>query len=392
VAAVTHDVVIVGGSVMGSATAFHLARLEPTLSIAVVEPDPTYARSSTLLSDGNVRIQFNLPENIECSQYAFEVFDRFADDMAIGDTVFDAAPQHQGNLFLADAAGEEAAREGLAHQQRLGADAAWLDAAEIESRWPMLAGPHHVGGTFGPRDGSVDPGAVIRGFARNAVALGVEYVDGRVVEIVRSDGAVAGVRLETGETLTAPVVVCAAGAWSMGLLEPIGVDLPVDPVMRTVYVAAGPDEVATLPSVFLPSGLYMLPEHDGRFLVAWSKPEDPVGFDFTPASRNRFFDLLWPELIDHLPAFDRLEIVHSWAGLYAVNHFDGNAIVGEWPGIRGLHVCTGFSGHGFQQAPAMGRYLAEIITESDHAIDLSAFGPERILRGDPYPEHAGRLI
>ena len=388
----THDVVIIGGAVMGSATAFHLARLDPGLSIAVIEPDRSYERSSTLLSDGNVRIQFNLPENIECSQYGFEVFDRFAEDMALGDTVFDAAPQHQGNLFLADRAGEAAARDGLAHQQRLGADAGWLDAAEIEARWPMLAGPHHVGGTFGPRDGSVDPGAVVQGFARNAAALGVEYVDGRVAEILRSDDRVTGVRLEDGDEVHASTVVCAAGAWSMGLLSPLGVELPVDPVMRTVYVVAGPDDVESLPSVFLPSGLYLLPEHENRFLVAWSKPDDPVGFDFTPASRTRFFDLLWPELVEHLPSFDRLEIVHTWAGLYAVNHLDGNAIVGEWPGIRGLHVCTGFSGHGFQQGPAMGRYLAELIVGTGHAIDLSPFGPERILRGEPYAEHAGRLI
>ena len=388
----SHDVVIVGGAVMGSATAYHLARMDPGLSIAVIEPDRTYERSSTLLSDGNVRIQFNLPENIECSQYGFEVFDRFAEDMSIDGTVFDAAPQHQGNLFLADTDGEGAAREGLAHQQRLGADASWLDASEIEGRWPLLAGPHHVGGTFGPRDGSVDPGAVTHGFARNAAALGVEYVDGRVAEILRTDDAVTGVRLEGGEEMRAPVVLCAAGAWSMELLSPLGIDLPEQPIMRTVYVVAGPEDVESLPSVFLPSGLYLLPEHDNRFLIAWSKPEDPVGFDFTPASRTRFFDLLWPELIEHLPAFDRLEIVHTWAGLYAVNHLDGNGIVGEWPGVRGLHVCTGFSGHGFQQGPAMGRYLAELITGSDHAIDLSKFGPERILRGEPYPEHAGRLI
>ena len=387
-----YDVVVVGGAVMGSATAFHLARLDPGLSVAVVEPDRSYQRSSTLLSDGNVRIQFNLPENIECSQYGFEVFDRFAEDMTLDGTVFDADPQHQGNLFLADAAGEEAAREGLAHQQRLGADASWLDAGEIVDRWPLFAGPHHVGGTFGPRDGSVDPGAVVQGFARNAIALGVGYVNGRVGEIVREDDRVTGVRLDDGTELHAPVVVCAAGAWSMGLLSPLGVDLPVDPVMRTVYVVAGPDDVQGLPSVFLPSGLYLLPEHENRFLVAWSKPDDPIGFDFTPASRTRFFDLLWPELVEHLPAFDRLEIVRSWAGLYAVNHFDGNAVVGAWPGIRGLHVCTGFSGHGFQQGPAMGRYLAELITESELSIDLSAFGPERILQNEPYPEHAGRLI
>lgn len=384
------DVVIVGGAVMGSATAHHLARLDPSVDVVVIEPDASYERSSTLLSDGNVRIQFNLPENIQCSQYAFEVFDRFAEEMRIGDTVFDAAPQHQGNLFLADAAHEAETRIGLARQQSLGADAGWLDSAEIEDRWPMLAGPHHVGGTFGPRDGSVDPGAVVRGFRRNAALGGVEYRDGTAEAVLRNDDRITGVRLTDGETVEAPVVVVTAGAWSPSLLTPIGVELPVVPVMRTVYVVSS--EHTGMPSVFLPSGLYVLPEHDGRLLIAWSRPEDPVGFDFTPAGRTRFYDLLWPELVEHLPAFDRLEVVGAWAGLYAVNTFDGNAIVGEWPGIRGLYVCTGFSGHGFQQGPAMGRYLAEAITGVEHTIDLARFGPDRVLRNEPYPEHAGRII
>lgn len=388
----TYDVVVVGGAVMGSSTAYHLSRLDPGLSVLVVEPDSTYARSSTLLSDGNVRIQFNLPENIQCSQYAFEVFDSFAEEMAVDGTVFDADPKHQGNLFLADADHEADARAGLAHQQRLGADAGWLDAAAIAARWPVLEGSGFVGGTYGPRDGSVDPGAVVRGFRRTAQAGGVEYREARVEAILRSGGRVDGVRLHGGEVVSARVVVCTAGAWSMGLLGPIGVDLPVQPVMRTVYVVASAVDITGLPSVFLPSGLYLLPEHDGRLLIAWSRPEDPVGFDFTPAGRSRFHDLLWPELVEHLPAFDRLEVVGSWAGLYSVNTLDGNAIVGEWPGIQGLYVCTGFSGHGFQQGPAMGRYLAESITGSDHAIDLARFGPDRILRGEAYPEHAGRLI
>jgi FAD-dependent oxidoreductase domain-containing protein 1 len=385
------DVVIVGGAVMGSAAAFHLSRLDPGLSVTVVEPDPSYARSSTLLSDGNVRIQFNLPENIACSQYGFEVFDSFIDDMAIGDTRFDAAPRHQGNLFLADRQGESAARSGLAHQQALGADAEWLTAGEIAERWPDLSGPAYVGGTFGPRDGSVDPGAVVRGFRRNAIGGGVEYIDAAVDALVRSERRITGVRIDGGETLEAPVVLVTAGAWSMGLLSPIGIDLPVLPVMRSVYTVATRLDVGSIPSTFLPSGLYLLPEHDGRFLMGWSRPEDPVGFDFD-FNRGRFYDVLWPELVRHLPAFDELEVVGGWSGLYAVNTFDGNAIVGEWPDLGGLYVCTGFSGHGFQQGPAIGRHLAELVTGTGPSIDLTRFGPDRILRDEPYRESAGRII
>ena len=117
-----------------------------------------------------------------------------------------------------------------------------------------------------------------------------------------------------------------------------------------------------------------------------------VKFDFSPASRQRFEDLIWPELFTHLPAFDQLHVESAWAGLYAVNTLDGNAILGEWPGRRGLYLANGFSGHGFQHAPGVGRYLAELILELPPELELSRFGPQRVVEGRPLYEHAGRII
>jgi FAD-dependent oxidoreductase domain-containing protein 1 len=144
--------------------------------------------------------------------------------------------------------------------------------------------------------------------------------------------------------------------------------------------------------VFLPSGLYLIPELDGRWLIAWSRPEDPVGFAFTPASRERFTDLIWPELIAHLPAFDQLHVESAWAGLYAVNTLDGNAILGAWPHLDGFYLANGFSGHGFQHCPAVGRYLSELILELPHALDLARLRPQRIIDRQPLPEYVGRII
>jgi glycine/D-amino acid oxidase-like deaminating enzyme len=170
------------------------------------------------------------------------------------------------------------------------------------------------------------------------------------------------------------------------------VELPVLPVMRTVYVVSTTLETVGMPSLFLPSGVYALPERDRTWVMAWSRSEDPVGFDFTPAGRRRFTDVIWPELYRNIPVFDSLEVQSSWAGLYDVNTLDGNAIIGKWPTLDGLILATGFSGHGFQQSPAVGRYLAERILELPPALDLSRLGPERILEGRPLHEHAGRLI
>ncbi|MEE9299478.1 MAG: FAD-dependent oxidoreductase [Acidimicrobiia bacterium] len=386
------DVLIVGGAAMGSAVAYYLKSMDSGVSVAVVERDPTYERSSTVLSDGNVRIQFNLEENIRISQYALEVLETFADDMAVGDFRPDVSARHQGNLFLADEERKADALAGMELQRFLGCEVSWVDGAEIVRRWPVFDGPHHVGGTFGPRDGSVDPTAVVRGYRHNAAAMGVEYMEAEVDTLLRSDDRIIGVRLAGGDRIAAPVVINCAGAWSPGLLAGIGVDIPVEPVMRNVFIVESHLEWEDdLPSVFVPSGLYVLPERDGTFLVGWSRPDDPVGFDFT-VRRSKFYDLIWPELVDHFPAFDQLEIAGSWAGLYAVNTLDGNAILGEWPEVRGLHMCTGFSGHGFQQCHAVGRYLAELVLERDHAIDLSRLGPQRIIDGEPLYEHAGRLI
>jgi glycine/D-amino acid oxidase-like deaminating enzyme len=389
---VSHDVVIVGGGVMGSSTAYHLLSADPSLSVVVIERDDTYTRASTVLSDGNVRIQFGLEENIRISQHAIEVLGRFDDDMATPRFQPAVAARHQGNLFLADEASKAAALEGIELQKRLGCDVAWLNPAEIATRFPALRTEDIVGGSFAQADGSVDPSAVLRGYRNKAVELGAEYVEDEVTALIGGRGRMRGARLRRGGDLMCPIVVSTAGAWSVDLIRPLGVALPVIPVMRTVYVVSTTIPTPGMPSVFLPSGVYALPESDRTWLVAWSRDEDPVGYDFTPAGRQRFTDLIWPELYRHLPAFDSLEVESAWAGLYAVNTLDGNAILGEWPGIRGLYLATGFSGHGFQQAPAVGRYLSELILGLDPTLDLSRLGGQRVLDNEPVHEHAGRLI
>jgi glycine/D-amino acid oxidase-like deaminating enzyme len=377
---------------MGSSTAYHLLSAEPSMSVVVVEKDSSYSRASTLLSDGNVRIQFNLEENISISRYAMEVLKTFDDDMETPSYRPQVAARHQGNLFLADEAGRTATQAGIELQQRMGCEVEWLEAAEVTRRYPMYRTDGIAGGSFSQDDGSVDPGAVLHGYRNKAIELGAEYIDDEVAELLVGEKGMIGVRLGSGSVLSSERTVNAAGAWSVELARALGVRLPVVPVMRTVYVVSTTVPTDGLPSVFLPSGVYALPENDRTWLIAWSRPENPSGFDFTPAGQQRFTDLIWPELHASLPAFDSLKVETSWAGLYAVNTLDGNAIIGEWPQIRGLYLATGFSGHGFQQCFAVGRYLAEQILGLDHTLDLSRLGPLRVIQNQPLHEHAGRLI
>ena len=387
-----YDVIMAGGGLMGCATAYYLLQADPTMKVAIVEMDPDYTRNSTVLSDGNMRVQFNLRENILISQYGMERLKSFSEDMAVGDWRPQVDFRQQGNLFLSDEAHKANALAGLVLQRSLNCEVEWLEPAEIKARFPLYDESQFVGGTFGQRDGTMDAQAVLMGFKRKAVSLGATFIQAEVGEVLHASGAVHGVRLTNGATLTAKVVVNSAGAWGQNLARTAGIELPIDPVMRQVFVlqtATAPVEI--YPLTVFPSGLYLIQEHGGQFVCAKSLDSDPIGFDFT-WHREKFMDVLWAELVEYVPAFDRLKVVSGWAGLYDVNRFDGNVLLGEWPDLRGFLLVNGFSGHGFQQCHAVGRYLAEIIRGVDVSLDLSIFSPKRILENRPVFEGHGKLV
>lgn len=387
-----YDVIMAGGGVMGCATAYYLLQADPTMKVAIIEMDPEYKHNSTVLSDGNTRLQFNLKENILISLYGLERLRTFSEDMAVGDWRPQIDFRQQGNLFLADETNRENVKAGLVLQQSLNCEVSWLDPAEIKARFPLYDKSKFAGGAFGKLDGTMDPQAVLMAFRRKAVDLGATFIEAEVAEVLQAAGKVRGVRLTNDRQLTAKYVVNSSGAWGTRLARTAGIELPVDPVMRQVFVlqtATAPQE--TYPLTVFPSGLYLIQEHGGQFMCGKSLDDDPVGFDFT-WNRDRFVEFLWPELVEYVPAFDRLKITSGWAGLYAVNHFDGNVILGEWPGLEGFLLVNGFSGHGFQQCHAIGRYLAETIRGVDVFLDLSIFSPSRILYNKPVFEGHGKLV
>lgn len=387
------DVVLAGGGVMGCATAYYLLKMDPNLQVAIIEMDTTYARSSTVLSDGNTRVQFNVKENIQMSLYALEVFERFGEEMAVGDDKPDIAFRQQGNLFLADEAGRAAAEHGLALQQSLGAQVEWLDPDEIMRRHPIIDADQCVGGAMGCQDGTLDPHSMLMAYKNKAIALGAHFIQDQVAELVRNDKQMTGVKLVDGQIILSGAVVNTAGAWAQPLFQTVGITLPIQPVKRQVFVletAVHPE--GNLPLIVLPSGLYLIQEHDNHFLCGQSFDDDPVGVNDFDWDRQRFIDRLWEDLVGYFPSFDRLKVVSGWAGLYAVNTFDGNAILGEWPDLHGLYLANGFSGHGFQQCHAVGRYLAELILGQTPVLDLSVFSPNRILENRPVYEGESKLV
>jgi glycine/D-amino acid oxidase-like deaminating enzyme len=216
--------------------------------------------------------------------------------------------------------------------------------------------------------------------------LGAEYLHDEVTEVHTAGGRVTGVKLASQSSLAAQTVINCTGAWASQITEALGITLPVIPVKRQVFAlntAIKPD--GPLPLTVLPSGLYFRTETGGLILLGKSMEEDPVGFDFS-WDEKRFMEMLWPELAEFVPAFDRLKLVRGWAGLYAVNTLDGNAILGEWPELKGFFLANGFSGHGLQQAPAVGRYISELVLQRPLSLDLSIFSPARILDNKPLSE------
>jgi glycine/D-amino acid oxidase-like deaminating enzyme len=383
----TYDVIITGGGIMGCSTAYYLTRIQPGLKVAVVERDPAYARASTTLSMSNVRIQFSLKENIQISQYAFQVLERFEDEMTVEDRRPKIYYRREGNLFLVSEANQAAARRAFDLQRSLGCRIEWWSPQQVRDRYPLYEpGAEIIGATFGPDDGHFDAYAALMAYKAKARSQGAAFLTGEVVKIHAAGGRATGVDLGSGETLAAACVINCGGAWAAQLAETAGVKLPVIPVKRQVFTLdtavkpAGP-----LPLTVLLSGLYFRTETGGLILLGKSMEEDPVGFSFSWDDK-RFMEVLWPELAEFVPAWDRLKLVRGWAGLYDVNTLDHNAILGEWPEIKGLFLATGFSGHGLQQGPGVGRYLSELILQKPASLDLSIFSPQRVLENRPLSE------
>jgi len=384
---VTYDVLIVGGGIMGSSTAFNLARLEPKLKTAVVEKDPTYAKSSTTLSAANLRtVAFSLKENFLISKRTFEILATFESDMSVEGRQPGIYFRAEGNLFLCNAKGLASARRIFDTHKSLGSNAEWFGPEEIKRRWPLYHMEGIAAGTFGPTDGHVDAYGLLMAYKTKARSLGVEYLQDEAVSLTVADRRVTGARLATGRELTAGVTVNCAGAWAGPLARTAGVEIPVVPVRRQIFaVDTQVKPERPLPLTFHPSGLYLRSESGGLILCGKSLDEDPVAFDFN-WERERFMDVIWPELAAFIPAFESLRLVRGWAGLYEVNTLDHNAIIGPWPELEGFYLCNGFSGHGLMQGPAVGEHLAERLTGRHPTLDLSVFTPERILRNCPMGE------
>lgn len=389
----SYDVVVAGGAVMGSALAFWLTELAPgRLRILVVERDRSYAQSSTALSVASIRQQFSNPINVRISRFGIDFIRNVKDWLGREGGVADLGLREQGYLFLAGTEAQaRAMREVAAVQRAEGAGTLLLEPEALAARFPWLDLAGVALGSFGPRgEGWFDNMGLQGGFRRAARARGVTYLDDEVSGLVREAGRIVAVALASGRRLGCGHAVNACGTRAAALIRSLGEDLPVEPRKRTVFVIDAPNAKAPdAPLLVDHTGFYLRPE--GRHWIAATVPErdGPAAPDDFEPNLQEFDELVWPRLYARAPGFDAVKVLRAWAGHYAYNRFDQNAILGRWPGTENLYLMNGFSGHGLQQAPAVGRGIAELILHGSYrTLDLAPLGPERILENRPFRERA----
>ena len=382
------DVAIVGGGVMGSATAYYLHKQGFTGSIAIIEKDPTFAYSCTARSAGGIRQQFSCPENIRLSQFGLKLIGNLEDEFGKG---ADVSFRDQGYLILASAGGEAILKSNVELQRGMGAGTVFLDPGEMAARFPWLVTDGIAAGTLGTAsEGWLDPTTLMTLLRTEARRRGAAMILDEVTGVDLADGRVSGLRLKQGGALQVGTLVNAAGASAGRLAAMAGVPLPVGPRKRYVYVLdcpAADEALHRAPLTVDPKGFYFRPE--GRHFISGLSPaasEEPDVLDWE-VDHAWFEERIWPDLAARVPAFETLKVINAWVGHYDFNALDENGIIGRHPDIPNLYFANGFSGHGLQQGPAAGNAIAELIVHGRYiAIDLARMGFERVLRNEPYGE------
>jgi FAD-dependent oxidoreductase domain-containing protein 1 len=397
----TADIVIAGGAAMGSSLACHLAR-HPGFSgrVVVVEKDPTYSRSASALSAASIRQQFSSAVNIRISLHGIDFLRRIGEHLAV-DGEAPAIDLHEGGyLYLGDERSREIMRENNALQRAEGADIALLERDALKERFPWLEpGEDVVLGSLGlTGEGWFDGWGLLQAFRRKARALGVEYRVGEIVDVEQSGGAITGVRLRDGSRIGCGVLANCAGSGGRELARRAGLDIPVEARRRYVFTFTCREHIDDCPLLIDTTGVYVRPEGetaDGQMFICGVSPgaaedealswrdEDRATQD---VDHSWFEERIWPALAARIPAFEAIRPGRAWAGPYDMCLLDHNAIIGP-AGPAGFHLCNGFSGHGLQQSPAIGRGLAELIVEGRYAsLDLSDLGWARVIENRPLLE------
>ena len=384
------DIAIIGAGIQGAAIAWWLLRLDPALRVALIERDTGFSQASSQRSASSIRQQFSHPINIQLSQFGLQFLREAPSLLAVDGESPEIGLTDPGYLYLARTEGADSLRAQHALQRQHGAPIELLERDALANRFAWLRTGDLALGTLGAgAEGWFDGPALHQAMLRAARAQGATLIRGEVVdfEMAGADRSgtgdasrIAALRLADGTRLVCGTAVNAAGALARPLAAAAGIDLPVHARRRTVFVFSCPTMLADCPLVIDPSGFWFRPE--GRQFIGGRTPDDDA--DDLPLEPNlaEFDEAFWTGLAHRVPAFEALRIENAWAGYYEMNLFDHNALLGAHPAVDNLLFATGFSGHGMQQAPAVGRGIAELIVHGAYrSLDLSVLSVARLAQG-----------
>lgn len=389
----SYDVVIVGGAMMGSSSAWWTSR-NPDFKgkILVVERDPSYEFASTSHTNSCIRQQFSNEINIRISQFGVEFIKDFGGFMKDAEAP-EIALHDYGYMYMAgDQKLADVLKECQKIQSDLGAGTQIMTPEEVGAAYPFYNMDGVVLCSHNPlNEGYFDGGTVFDWFKRKARANGVEYIQNSVTAMDRDGDRITAIHLESGEKIACGTVVNASGPRAAVTAKMAGLDIPVEPRRRYTYIFDCEDDLGQdLPLTIDPSGCHM--RSDGRYFLAGCPPigeDKAMEFNDFSHEDDVWEEKLWPAIANRVPAFERVKVVNSWVGHYAFNTLDANAVIGPHPEVSNFLFQNGFSGHGLQQSPAMGRAISELITYGDYrTLDLSDLGYQRIIDNRPFLEKA----
>ncbi|TIM27404.1 MAG: FAD-binding oxidoreductase [Mesorhizobium sp.] len=382
-----YDIVIIGGAIVGSSIAYYLREEGFSGSIALVERDPQFAHAATTLSCASIRQQFSIPENIRLSQFTLKLFRRLTEEFGAD---ADIGFREGGYLILAGENGLPILKANHQTQLAEGADIVLEDAEALVRRFAWLSAEGITAGAYGRTgEGWFDAHAMLMLFRKALREKKIDFITADVTGIERQGDRVTGVGLDNGERLDAGIVVNAAGPNAGKVSAMAGLVLPVEPRKRNVFIFEAREKYDDMPLLVDPSGIYVRPE-GSVYITGGAEPEDGDGpadpGDFEP-DWPLFEEVIWPVLATRIPAFEAIKPTRAWAGHYDYNTLDQNAVIGPHPQVENFLFANGFSGHGLQQAPAVGKALAELIVHGGYrTVDCAAFGYERVAEGRAFRE------
>ncbi|MEP5633624.1 MAG: FAD-binding oxidoreductase [Tateyamaria sp.] len=390
----SYDVVIIGGAIMGASTAWFLSdNADFDGSVLVVEKDLAYENCSTAHTNSCMRQQFSTELNVRISQFAADFVNNIRSYMGNDPRVPNLGVHNFGYMYLADTpAFADVLKDSQKVQRAAGAATQLMTPEQIKQAYPFYNVDDIVLGSINTEnEGYFDGAGLFDWWRRQSRERGVEYIQNEVVAMTRTGNRIDSVTLASGEIVSCGQVVNASGPRAARTAEMAGIDVPVEPRKRFTWIFTAETPLdRDLPLTIDPSGVHVRENGGGTYQAGGHSDIDPaVGFDDYAMDHAIWQDHIWPALATRIPQFEAIKVTHEWGGHYAMNTFDHNAIMGSHDQVENFVFLNGFSGHGLQQSPAMGRGTAEWLTYGEYrALDLSAFNYERITNNRPIIEKA----